>query len=158
MNPSILPPKDNPFIKNNIYNRLNISPLSTETEIKAAVENLNLNDVHPEQRKAEMEQIKKTEAFLHRAIGRVGINALVFDEVDLTMVSERLKNLPNLTTAPITFPEPELTLVFMEGKSLEISQQDFHPAEPDPSLEIDLDIVKQFVTEKQEEKIILFET
>ncbi len=155
---AVLPDRYHPFRKKNIYEKLDIGPYAGDEEIKDALRNLSLETLPAEERKKQTELLKKELKALKQNHARVQLNTLYLEKVDIRVVGERLKHLPNLETEKIELPKPSLSQVFIEGNDIETSEQDFQSQEADPTMEFNFDDVKEVLTREIAENEIFFDT
>ncbi len=153
----ILPDEKNPLIKNDIYEILKIDPNATESDIKSSLKNYSVKSLPKEQQKKALDKLKESLQALKSSNNRVRINALKIDKVDSKTVEKRLNHLPNLKTANLQLPKPDLSYVYIEGQSLEIAETDFQPAKKVKDLELDLNSINYLLYKNNIEQHIIFE-
>lgn len=154
-----LPDKYNPFVKNNIYEKLKLAPDATQEEIQATVSKLSLDDLPEEEQKAEREYLKKSLTALKRNFTRVGINALILEKIDNNLIESYAKKLPNLKSDGVKLPPIGLTQVLFEGQDVEIAEADFTTLNRDTSFEIDMEAVRELLHQKRKiDKHVIFES
>ena len=155
---SILPKEHDPFSKSKIYEILKIDPKTENNKLEKKLEKTSIETLASKDAEMGAEQIKGSINLLKRNFSRVLINALLPDKVDIKMVEQQLKNLPDVNMGEIKLPEVNLSEVFIEGKNLEVSETDFNLVEEEPNLELDFEALNKHMIPKKIENYHYFET
>lgn len=154
-------PKDlNPFAQETVYDRYDLPPFGTLSEISQQVKiaMADLDSLSDEERAERVADLQQSLNKIKNLRLRVLMNAHLLEEMDTRKVLEVLEKLPGPREEEIALPALGLSQIVLEGECPDYSKQDFRQIEPDGELLMDLQEVREHFESKPIERYIVFDS
>ncbi len=156
-----LSPNYDPFQKETIYTRLDLTAYSPAYEVRAKIEELEgkLSAATEEERSALEALIEEAHNLIDSPGQRVLANILELDPLHSQNIIKQLAQLPDEVRADdLTMQSVDVARILTEGESPEIAAVDFSDVERDSAFETDLETIRDLLRKLPEPRHVSFDS